>query len=193
MLCSPTTIPPCHPETEFSWRAFQRLIYYPTWTRLDPLVFGVGLAALEKYRPGEWQRLARLAPWLLLPGLASIACGLYLGDGDVLTLAACIWEFPLIALGMSLLLVCAVSEKLPFRRLPVPGTAFLASIAYSVYLSHKLVIHWVVNFCGSHRVALTSVNAIGLNLGAIGLVGTVLFFAVERPFLGLRRRLSRAS
>ena len=28
-------------ETGVSFRGFQTWIYYPTWTRLDPLVFGV--------------------------------------------------------------------------------------------------------------------------------------------------------
>ena len=183
--------PALSPGSGVSWRAFQRLIYYPTWTRLDPLVCGVGLAALERFRPERWQGLTRQARWLLLPGFASIAGGLYLGDGDVLTLTACVWEFPLIALGMSLLLVCAVSEELPFRRLPVPGAAYLASVAYSVYLSHKLALHWVLALCGSHHLALTSARAIGLNLSVIGLAGSVLFFAVERPFLQLRRRTTR--
>ena len=36
-----------------SFRGFQAWIYYPTWTRLDPLVYGVALAAIEKFdRPG---------------------------------------------------------------------------------------------------------------------------------------------
>src|ERR1700719_35541 len=34
-----------------SFRGFQAWIYYPTWTRLDPLVFGVVLAAVENFRP----------------------------------------------------------------------------------------------------------------------------------------------
>src|SRR5437660_5150636 len=40
-----------------SFRGFQAWIYYPTWTRLDPLVFGVALAAIEKFRPEWWKRL----------------------------------------------------------------------------------------------------------------------------------------
>lgn len=38
-------------DTGVSFRGFQVWIYYPTWTRLDPLVFGVALAAIEKFRP----------------------------------------------------------------------------------------------------------------------------------------------
>ena len=65
-----------------SFRGFQAWIYYPTWTRLDPLVFGVGLAAIEKFRPNWWQRLINCAPWLWLPALGLIVYALYLGETD---------------------------------------------------------------------------------------------------------------
>src|SRR5207245_319387 len=84
-----------------SFRGFQAWIYYPTWTRLDPLVYGVALAAIEKFRPTWWQRLMGTAIWLWLPGFALIACALYLGESDHLTVAACVWQFPLIAIGMA--------------------------------------------------------------------------------------------
>src|SRR5215471_11712889 len=45
-----------------SFRGFQAWIYYPTWTRLDPLVLGVVLAAIEKFRPTWWTRITSLAP-----------------------------------------------------------------------------------------------------------------------------------
>lgn len=180
-----------HPAADgsgVSGRAFQHLIYYPTWTRLDPLVLGVSLAVIERFRSHWWTLLLDNARWLLLPGVAAVAWGLYLGEGDALTVAACTWQFPLVALGMSVLLICAVSERLPFRRVSVPGTAFLASIAYSVYLSHKLAIHAVISLCAWRNLALTSSAAIGMNLVVILLVGLALFFGVERPFLLLRRR-----
>lgn len=174
-----------------SFRGFQRWIYYPTWSRLDPLVFGVVLAAMEKLRPAWWQRLTHCATWLWLPGLAAVAGGLYLGDGNILTVAACVWQFPLIALGMAALLVCAVSPRLPFCRLEIPGIAFFASIAYSVYLSHKLVIHRVIQFCSDQDIALTSWSALLLVEASIYLAGTAFFLGVERPFLLLRQRLTK--
>jgi peptidoglycan/LPS O-acetylase OafA/YrhL len=92
---------------------------------------------------------------------------------------------------MAVLLICAVSPRLPFRRIDVPGAAFLASIAYSVYLSHKLVINAVIQFCLSHNIALTSVPAFLLVEVLIYAAGVILFLAVERPFLQLRHRLTR--
>src|SRR5215212_5054548 len=96
-----------------TFRGFQTWIYYPTWTRLDPLVLGVGLAAVEKYRPNWWQVLASSGPWIWLPGLLLIAYALWLGETASLTVTACVWQFPLIALGMGALLICAVSSRPP--------------------------------------------------------------------------------
>ena len=177
-------------DTGVSDRGFQLWIYYPTWTRLDPLVFGVLLAAIEKFRSNWWERLMDAARWLWLPGLAAIVYGLYLGEND-LTIATCIWQFPLIAFGMAAFLVCGVSPRLPFRRIEVPGAAFFASIAYSVYLSHKLIIHAAIRFCSNHNIALTSIPAILLVELLIYAAGLILFLSIERPFLQLRHRLTR--
>jgi len=126
----------------------------------------------------------------LLPGLALIVYALYLGEGDYLAVAATIWQFPLIALGMAALLVCAVSPRLILRRVKIPGAAFIASIAYSAYLIQKLVIHFVAQFCVTHNIVITSAAALlGVEL-CVYAVATILFFAVERPFLQLRHHLA---
>jgi len=179
-----------------SFRGFQAWIYYPTWSRLDPLVFGVALAAIEKFRLQWWRRLTNYAIWLWLPGLVLIVYGLWLGEGDYLTVTACTWQFPLIALGMAALLICAVSPRLVFRRVAIPGAAFIASIAYSAYLIQKLVIRFVEQFCASHNIVLTSAPALICVELCVYAAATILFFTVERPFLQLRHRItprSRAS
>jgi peptidoglycan/LPS O-acetylase OafA/YrhL len=173
-----------------SFRGFQAWIYYPTWTRLDPLVWGVALAAIERFRPKWWQRLMNSAVWLWLPGLALIIYALRLGESDYLTVTACVWQFPLIALGMAMFLICAVSPRLFFRRVAIPGAAFIASISYSAYLVQKIVIHFVEQFCNSHNIALTSVPALlGVEIAVYAAAG-LLFFAIERPFLQLRHRIA---
>jgi peptidoglycan/LPS O-acetylase OafA/YrhL len=177
-------------EAGVDFRSYYTLIYYATWTRLDPLVFGVALAAIQNFRPRWWERLMNLAPWLSLPGLALIVCAFLIEEPDVINVTSCVWQFPLIALGMAAFLVCAVSPRLPFRRIEMPGVAFIASIAYSTYLVQKLVIHFVLQFCASRNIALTSAGAIVAVQLCIFAAGTILFFAVERPFLQLRHRLT---
>jgi peptidoglycan/LPS O-acetylase OafA/YrhL len=177
-------------DTGVSFRGFQTWIYYATWTRLDPLVFGVALAAIQQFRPPWWERLMNRAPWLWLPGLALIVSAFWIEEPGVINVTTCIWQFLLVALGMAALLVCAVSPRLPFRRVKIPGVAFIASIAYSAYLIQKLVIHFVAQFCSTHDIALTSIPAlVGVEL-CVYVAATILFFAVERPFLQLRHRIA---
>jgi peptidoglycan/LPS O-acetylase OafA/YrhL len=172
------------------FRGYQAWIYYPTWTRLDPLVLGVVLAAIEKFRPKWWDCLTNHAIWLWLPALALIVFALWLGEGEYLTFAAVIWQFPLLAIGMAALLICAQSDRLPLRRVRIPGAAFIASIAYSAYLVQKLVIHAVGQFCLAHDISLRSTSAlVGVEL-CVYFVATILFLAVERPFLQLRHRVA---
>lgn len=174
-------------QGEVAFRGFQKWIYYPTWTRLDPLVFGVVLAAVRRYRPTWWEWLMTNAVWFWAPAIGLIVYALYLGES--LTVAACVWQFPLIGLAMAALLVCGLSPRLPFNRITIPGTAFIASIAYSVYLSHKLVIHQAVGLCSVLGWSQESPAALLLVELLIYTGGTILFFAVERPFLQLRHRI----
>lgn len=173
-----------------SFRDYQAWIYYPTWTRLDPLILGVGLAAIEKFRPQWWKRLTDSAVWLWLPGFGLIVYALWLGEGDYLEVVSVIWQFPLLAFGFAALLVCAQSDRLIFRRVKIPGAAFIASISYSAYLVQKLAIHGFEQFCLSYNFEPSSTfGLIGVEL-CIYAGATVLFFAIERPFLQLRKRIA---
>jgi len=174
------------PEPSFA--VWQKFIYYPTYARLDPLAMGVCLAAIEQFRPQWWTALMKMARWLWIPGLAAIILALALAE-NALSIVSAALGFPLIALGFSALLICAVSPELPLSRVAIPGAAFVATVAYSVYLSHKLMIHWTLNFGAAHLIAETSVTGYLLMLSAILLGGTILFFAVERPFLQMRQRV----
>ncbi|MEY2482518.1 MAG: hypothetical protein QOK24_1046 [Verrucomicrobiota bacterium] len=170
-----------------SFGFWQKFIYYPTYARLDPLTMGVTLAAIESFRPAWWATLMKTAKWIWAPGIALIVVALALAE-DSLSVASCAVGFPLIALGFSALLICAVSPETPLSRVAVPGAAFLATVAYSIYLSHKLVIHWTLGFSAAHSIAIPSLPAYLLMLFSILVAGAALFFAVERPFLQMRQR-----
>jgi len=113
-----------------------------------------------------------------------------LGETEYINLTACVFQFPLIAIGMAALLICALSKRLPFCRVAIPGAAFIASIAYSAYLVQKLVIHGVAEFCKAKAMNTKSAVAlIGVEL-CVYAAAAILFFMVERPFLQLRRRIA---
>jgi peptidoglycan/LPS O-acetylase OafA/YrhL len=147
----------------------------------------VSLAAIESFRPRWWFALMKCAVWIWLPGLAAITIALILSE-DGLSVVSSAFGFGLVAIGMGMFLICAVSPNLPLSKVPIPGAAFLATVAYSVYLSHKLPIHWIQQICAAHSVP--PALAYLLMLGAILIIGSALFFAVERPFLRVRQRVT---
>ena len=128
--------------------------------------------------------------WIWLPGITAIVVALILAENGLSVISSAL-GFSLVAIGMGTLLVCAVSPNLPLSRVPVPGAAFVATVAYSVYLSHKLPIHWIEQISAAHSVPFAL--SYPLMLAAILIIGSALFFAVERPFLQVRQRVTGAS
>jgi peptidoglycan/LPS O-acetylase OafA/YrhL len=167
----------------FGW--WQQWIYYPTYSRLDSLTLGIALAAIEVFRPIWWAALEKMAGWLLLAGLLAVIVALVLAENG-LSLASSAFGFSLVSLGCATFLISAVSPYIAISRTAIPGAAFLATMAYSIYLSHKLMIHLVGDFCTAHT--LSSSIAYLLMLAAVLVMGALLFFSVERPFLKLRQR-----
>ncbi len=157
-------------------------LYYPTWARLDGLLAGVVLATLHVYRPALWARLQARSPSLLLGGLALVGAALWLfGDRTGLPANAVGW--PLLSAGFGLVVLAATT-----MRRALPGVGWLAAISYSLYLSHKLVMHavheWLAPALPLQGLALFPVYA-----AAILAVGAALHYTVERPGLRLRDRL----
>lgn len=161
-------------------------IYYPTWMRLDGLLVGVMLAALRVHRPECWERLQQQANAGLLGGL--LVCGLAFWLFRERTgLLANTLGWPVLSFGLGLLVFAGAGRRSLIGRWPVPGMAWLAAISYSLYLSHKIALHlvhvWVAPSLPGSRVLTFLSYAL-----AVLLLGALLHYAVERPFLRWRDR-----
>jgi peptidoglycan/LPS O-acetylase OafA/YrhL len=170
-------------------------IYYPTWTRLDGLLFGVLLAATQIFRPSWWQALQRQSLFLFGAAIACIALTIPLfapryDNALGLAAAGTLVGFPLLSFGLACLLVSFVSPHSPLSR-RIPGARLIATLAFSLYLSHKAVFHLVQlalpQFCEDHPVGVLPIYAISAFA-----VAAALYFAVERPCLKLRDRRRNA-
>lgn len=159
-------------------------IYYPTYTRLDGLMAGVLLAAIQSYQPQRWARLQWHANTLAVAGLIIVGVAIWLFRDR--SFAPVVFGFPLLALGFALLAAAAAGVK-SFGRWHVPGAAWMAAMSYSLYLSHKLAMHRVASLLASHP-QLHGWVAFLLYAAAILLFGALLHYGVERPFLRLRDR-----
>ncbi|RCS30802.1 acyltransferase [Rhodanobacter denitrificans] len=164
-------------------------IYYPTWTRLDGLLAGVTLAAIQAWRKDWWAALQTRAGTLAWLGLLVTGAAIVLFRHRF-TLAASVFGYPLLALGLALLVASAASPRGWLGRRRMPGAGWIAAISYSLYLSHKMVFHAVAGVLTTRP--LHGWAAFAAYAAAVLAAGTLLHYAVERPFLRLRTRLGMA-
>lgn len=161
-----------------------RDFYYPTYTRLDGMLMGVCLAAFQLFRPQHWEKTS---PWLTFPlGAVCLAVTGYmtLHDGITLSPIGAVVFYPLFAFGVAMILAGLLKCEAHLQPLRWTGAGFIAAISYSLYLSHKLVMHadkallpkaWVTGWPGVAIFYITSIT-----------VAALLYFIVERTFLKLR-------
>lgn len=166
--------------------AYVEKIYYPTHTRLDGLLVGVTLATIKTFRPAWWQRAMSHGYLLLVGGMALCAGAMWLFN-DRLSFSGSVVGFPLLAVGLGLLIASSISPSSPLSK--IHGFGLIAALAYSTYLTHKEVIHqvrvhWPRLVEGGGWLALGAYFALSF------LAAFVLYMAVERPFLRLRERIS---
>lgn len=179
--------PAMNPETPGA--DFLRLIYYPTWCRLDGLALGVLLAAARVFRPELRRRW--LSPKLTGPlGVAAwvgviLLCAPF--KGVVLDLTGAVVVYPLAAVGTALLLSMLLDIEPSLRRLPLAPVTAIATLAYSLYLTHKPVQHMLRARLGDELLRGWS----GLALYLLADVGAavLLWLLLEQPGLKLRDRL----
>lgn len=166
-------------------------IYYPTWNRLDGLLAGVVLATVKVFRPQAWQWAQARANVSLLLGLAVMALSFWLFRERVGLLGNSI-GWPVMSTGLALLVLAGAGDRSWISRRQVPGAAWIAAISYSLYLTHKATFHVVQSLFGAALAGRGEI-AFAVYAAATVLVGALLYYTVERPFLRVRERVPRFS
>ena len=103
------------------------------------------------------------------------------------SLSAAVFGYPLLAAGFGLLLASALSADGPLARLRIPGAAAVATLAYSLYLTHKAVMHLDRLFLA--ELMPEGGGAFLIYVGTSLAAASLLHLLVERPVLKLRDRL----
>ncbi|MYM83868.1 acyltransferase family protein [Duganella sp. FT50W] len=167
-------------------RNFIGLIYNPTYARLDGLLMGVNLAACRAFRPAWWDALLGHGRALLAAGAITLAASTQI---PLMSPTGAIVLFPLVALGCTMLLTGAISPATWIGRQTLPGVRTVAILAFSLYLIHKQIYAWLDTLLpdlGRQAPMLALVIYMAASLAAAAL----LYLAIERPGLRLRRQLT---
>jgi peptidoglycan/LPS O-acetylase OafA/YrhL len=179
-----------------AYASYLRDIYYPTYNRLDGLMFGVLLAAVKVFRPDFWKRYAPPKASFSVGGaLVAIALVIFTQRGAfapanhsivVQSLLGTVVGFPVFAAGIALILGGLVDVESRLSRWPLHGAALVATLSYSLYLTHKSVFHIDQLLFGTEN--LQGVSGFVIYAATSLVVAAVLWFLVERFFLKLRDR-----
>ncbi|MDB5908664.1 MAG: acyltransferase [Massilia sp.] len=167
---------------------YYKYIYYSSICRFDELVAGVALALLKNYHGGLWRRLTAHGNLALAAGLAISALMFALFLDDHYGFEMTVFGYPMLALGFSLLIVAALSERSLLRTTRIPGAGSLALWSYAIYLVHKQMCILLAEPLAAHGFGPESPLAIGVSLVVSVLSGWVLYKLVETPFMALRDR-----
>ncbi|MHB8286103.1 MAG: hypothetical protein ACYDD1_15695, partial [Caulobacteraceae bacterium] len=172
---------------------FMSLIYYPTDTRLDGLLVGIAAAAIQAFRPQAWAKLTSRPNLLLVAGTGGVVTSTFIfSHGQNAGFWATVLGYPFLSFSIVLIVMAAATPRSLIGRYRVPGAAALATGAYSLYLSHKIVFHWV-QLARQYLPGWLQPYAFAPALLGAFALGAVLYWGVERPFLRLRDRLEGPS
>jgi peptidoglycan/LPS O-acetylase OafA/YrhL len=171
-----------------------RDIYYPTYTRLDGLLVGVVIASIFNYRPILKDKLMKSGNILLALSMILLVLSYIMFDGSIISptftsLTTAVFGFPIISIAYGLMLIAAMSPKCILSRYRLMPSALLATLAYAIYLSHKIIYHLV----NTHLKPILNMNSYEIFLiclVAATICGYALHLGVEKPFLILSNKIA---
>ncbi|HEY4194553.1 MAG TPA: acyltransferase [Mucilaginibacter sp.] len=163
-------------------------IYYPTYNRLDSLLVGVSIAGLYTFYPAVKAFASKYSNWLLFSGIILLAASGFVCKGYS-TYNTTLWGFPMVALSYGLILAAVVCPSSPVYRFKSFVTEQVAAFSYSIYLSHKIVIHLVQNLFGNMGLDKNSNLMMLICIVAIVAAALIMRYAIERPALKLRNSI----
>lgn len=172
-------------QADSAGSVYFKWIYYPTYNRLDGLLAGVSIAAIYRFMPGLWARITQHGTALLCTGLLLLT-GAYFLCADLESFRASIFGYPLVAVAYGFIVLASLSPGCVLYKYPLRISSLLATLAYSIYLTHKQLNHIVRGLLQPWHFAEDSVALFFICMAVAVAGGVILHLAVERPFLKWR-------
>ncbi len=176
------------PGEEINWITWYKWIYYPTYSRLDGLLCGVGIAALFQFRPRIRERITAYGNLLLLMSLLTLTAAYFVCSNEV-SFAASVFGFPLVSFGYGLLVVAAISPSCFLFRCQSRFIAKIAALSYAIYLTHKIIIHLTQQQFSKTGIAEDSNGMLLIAVITCLVAALLMNIVIEKPFLRLRDRI----
>jgi peptidoglycan/LPS O-acetylase OafA/YrhL len=187
IFCWMQLVSPLSGSDEFRF-AWYKWIYYPTYSRLDGLLAGVGIAALFQFKPKIKYRITGYGNTLfIISGLILVAAS-FLSSGEP-SFNASVFGFPFVSILYGVLVLAALSPSGILYKFHSSITKNIATLSYSIYLTHKALIHLTQELVPKYGIDADSNTSFVLCILVSLLGGWILHQVVERPFMKLRDKM----
>lgn len=178
-------------STDF-WKLWYMKIYYPTHTRLDGLGMGVMIGYLMQYSSIFKRIVAGNGNKLFFLGIALLGISFWVCNEQA-SKTASVFGFTLVAVSYGIILMAAISQSSFLYRSKSYITAQLAALSYTVYLSHKGIIHMVQGLFDYFKFETSDNITLLICLFACILGGLFYRLVIEKPFSVLKSKVLKKS
>lgn len=167
---------------------WNKYVYYPTYNRLDGLLVGISIAGLFTFYPKVKQWANRNTALLMLTGIGTLT-GAYFVCIPKEGYYATLYGFTLVSLGYGFIVAAAVCPGSFLYRFKSKTTKIIASLSYSIYLVHKIVIHITQVLLEKTGMDKNSGMMMICCFATTVLAALVMRYLVEKPALRLRNKV----
>jgi peptidoglycan/LPS O-acetylase OafA/YrhL len=171
-------------------RLFYKIIYYPTYNRLDGLLIGVSIAGLYAFYPSIAEKINKYSNLLMLAG-GIILIGAYFVCTPQQTFKTAIVGYPLIAIGYGLVTAAVVCPNNILYSVKSWLTSQVATLSYGIYLIHKMSFHLTQDLLVKTGIDENSNLMLFSCLCSTITFALILRYTIERPSIKLRNRFLR--
>lgn len=178
-------------ETPDFWKEWYLNIYYPTYTRLDGLAVGVLIGSL--FQSLTFRTIInRNGNLLVFTGIMAVAFSLWFCR-DQYSEHASFFGFTLVAVSYGILVAGAVSGTSFLSRKSNSITSQLAALSYSVYLSHKGVIHLAQMLLEKTEIPVSGTSGLFICFILCILAGLFYRYCIEKPSARIKNKILNSS
>lgn len=170
------------------WFIWYKWIYYPTYTRLDGLLAGICIAGVFQFKPQLKERITKHGNKFLLLSLILLTGAYYLFE-DSSTFGASVFGYPLIAIAFGAMVIAALSPNCFLYKASARVTGVVATLSYSIYLSHKGVVHVTQNWISKSGLQIDNNWMMLICIVSTMLAALLMHYIIEKPLLRWRDRV----
>ncbi|MBL6447340.1 acyltransferase [Fulvivirga sp. 29W222] len=168
--------------------SFFEKIYYPSHTRMDGLVVGITIASMAAFDSKLLSRLKKHGNLIFLIGICMLLYAYKISE-NLVSFNTTAYGFTMISLAYGIILIAAISPTCFFYKIRSRITLVVATLSYSLYLTHKLIFNLTKRWIREFEITLLSDWIFWACFIAAGCVSLILYLLVEKPCLRLRKEV----